>query len=613
MAVSATRDLKINIIEGREGGGFLQVANDLDKVATSTETADAKTKQWAESSARLNDEIAKSKARIKELHEEVAKTGDTSLFGDIRKEETRLRNFENTFKALAPAVESSIGAAFSGIFDSFKDLPFKGILITTLVGAAVAAAPAVGAVLGGAVLGAGGLGGIAGGIFAASKNQNVRDAASALGSAISSQFFGSGESMVEPLVKGIQILQEDFAKLDLAKTFREVAPYVEAVAHGIGGLAGEFLPRFNDALQKGGPALAILAKLLPQVGVALGEMFQNLADSKGTFEGLAFGINLTVNLIKGLGKGLGWLGNQFDGMLRFADRATMELDAFLHKLHIAGPFLELLHKNLSALIGVGDGVIGMVGAVGTGLDNIVNPMKQAQRATQELKDEIKRLDDAARSYFNVAMSLDQADQAVAQSFLDLRNNLIKGKQNWADNTQAGHDNISMVQSAIDVLEQQREKAIDNANGNKAAVDKANASYESQLKTIIDIAKKAGDSQAALKALAGKYDVEVILHASLVDDIKGLGNVGKIASAVLASYFPHRASGGPVMAGQTYQVGEMGPELYTPTSNGVISPHGAGGGTQTLTGEVVFRGTGDRLVDAIFEAFRLKIRAGYSLT
>lgn len=33
----------------------------------------------------------------------------------------------------------------------------------------------------------------------------------------------------------------------------------------------------------------------------------------------------------------------------------------------------------------------------------------------------------------------------------------------------------------------------------------------------------------------------------------------------------RASGGPVTAGQTYLVGEMGPELFTPASNGAIAP------------------------------------------
>lgn len=39
----------------------------------------------------------------------------------------------------------------------------------------------------------------------------------------------------------------------------------------------------------------------------------------------------------------------------------------------------------------------------------------------------------------------------------------------------------------------------------------------------------------------------------------------------------RASGGPVMGGTTYLVGEQGPELFTPTGNGTIIPNGAFGG------------------------------------
>jgi hypothetical protein len=38
----------------------------------------------------------------------------------------------------------------------------------------------------------------------------------------------------------------------------------------------------------------------------------------------------------------------------------------------------------------------------------------------------------------------------------------------------------------------------------------------------------------------------------------------------------RAAGGPVSAGQSYMVGEAGPELFTPGASGGISPNGAGG-------------------------------------
>lgn len=43
----------------------------------------------------------------------------------------------------------------------------------------------------------------------------------------------------------------------------------------------------------------------------------------------------------------------------------------------------------------------------------------------------------------------------------------------------------------------------------------------------------------------------------------------------------KASGGPVSAGQSYVVGEQGPELFVPSSNGTIMPNGWDGGERTL--------------------------------
>jgi hypothetical protein len=50
-----------------------------------------------------------------------------------------------------------------------------------------------------------------------------------------------------------------------------------------------------------------------------------------------------------------------------------------------------------------------------------------------------------------------------------------------------------------------------------------------------------------------------------------------------STLPARANGGPVMSGTTYLVGERGPELFTPSSSGNITPnHAMGGGGNTIT-------------------------------
>jgi phage-related minor tail protein len=50
-------------------------------------------------------------------------------------------------------------------------------------------------------------------------------------------------------------------------------------------------------------------------------------------------------------------------------------------------------------------------------------------------------------------------------------------------------------------------------------------------------------------------------------------VGSVADAILP-LAGARAAGGPVAAGQSYLVGEAGPELFTPTGNGAITPNAA---------------------------------------
>jgi hypothetical protein len=62
----------------------------------------------------------------------------------------------------------------------------------------------------------------------------------------------------------------------------------------------------------------------------------------------------------------------------------------------------------------------------------------------------------------------------------------------------------------------------------------------------------------------------------------------------------RASGGPVMTGMTYLVGEQGPELFVPSSGGTIIPNGAlagvGSGGQTTLNLTIPIYVNDTLVD-----------------
>jgi hypothetical protein len=68
---------------------------------------------------------------------------------------------------------------------------------------------------------------------------------------------------------------------------------------------------------------------------------------------------------------------------------------------------------------------------------------------------------------------------------------------------------------------------------------------------------------------------------IIDGIKWLiDNIGRVTSSVVSTVTGgiagKRANGGPVSSGSSYLVGERGPELFTPSSSGSISPNGSSG-------------------------------------
>lgn len=64
---------------------------------------------------------------------------------------------------------------------------------------------------------------------------------------------------------------------------------------------------------------------------------------------------------------------------------------------------------------------------------------------------------------------------------------------------------------------------------------------------------------------------------------GGGGVIGLATSLISSALglPGRATGGPVSPGRAFVVGERGPELFVPTSSGIVHPAGAGGGLRDV--------------------------------
>ena len=111
-------------------------------------------------------------------------------------------------------------------------------------------------------------------------------------------------------------------------------------------------------------------------------------------------------------------------------------------------------------------------------------------------------------------------------------------------------------------------AIAAAGNIEAAV---NRSFNAVAATIARAAESGRSSMSQLTAsILADFD-RIAASQFIAKPVENLVN------SVIGSLLPvagARAAGGPVAAGQTYLVGEAGPELFTPSGNGSITSHAA---------------------------------------
>lgn len=114
-----------------------------------------------------------------------------------------------------------------------------------------------------------------------------------------------------------------------------------------------------------------------------------------------------------------------------------------------------------------------------------------------------------------------------------------------------------------------------AGAAREAEDAAMAVSRAFERTGEDIAR-AMERAARSGSLSIHSMVEEVLQslARLALDQLVIEPLGQLLTRQLSGLAGQRAEGGPVLAGQSYLVGERGPEVFTPMANGAVTP-GAG--------------------------------------
>jgi len=178
-----------------------------------------------------------------------------------------------------------------------------------------------------------------------------------------------------------------------------------------------------------------------------------------------------------------------------------------------------------------------------------------------IQENIKRVNDAASGAIAVADGVGaQSAMAFMQSGIDMA--------------------IALVKGLLDVL---------GAKGKgRKALQSMMDDLASSMNRTANIAMTVTGPGGVLVAAPGVTPVLNPAEQANLDNFLG-GGIGAPEGGFFSGVFPGFANGGPVMGGRPIVVGEKGPELFVPGSNGSIIPNGAGGNSYTIN---VQAGVGD---------------------
>jgi len=247
-------------------------------------------------------------------------------------------------------------------------------------------------------------------------------------------------------------------------------------------------------------------------------------------------------------------------------------------INAGGVFVDIVSdlKDLTSWEGLGNQFKkSVVGTIFTEIGGWFNDNEEKAKAAEEAA---KSLGDAYAGYVSsrlaesreeiAQMNLAIEDQAEELAITDLKWQSLIGTLKLD----------SAVADAKQQLTDLTDKAVEAYGGSKEAVDAYNESLINAQLMVLALAGTVALTNAEKNQIRILVDTEQLDRAvTLIDKIGRGVNLG----IEERRFGGARALGGPVAPGGSYLVGERGPELFTPTSSGNITPNGAMGGN-TIT-------------------------------
>jgi ABC-type transporter Mla subunit MlaD len=508
----------------------------------------------------LDTRLDETRKHLRALIDDFDRTGDTSLFRDIRRDRSTISMIESMRKELRGIGEDGddVGRRFGtnvsrGLSDSLGALPsqLKGTAIAALVGIGAVAAPALGAAIAGAVVGGVGLGGIVGGVALAAQDPRVHDAGVALGKNLLGDLKGAATPFIQPLLDSFSELEETGASFTatLHDGFSKLAPLIGPLTKGIDGFVDALGPGLADVFTAAQPAIRALANELPEIGEALSDMLSTISEDDRATEGLIGLLHATEFLITATGDFIGFLEWEYDWLVRIGTK----LDEFKE-----GP-LGFLAANFGFVFN----------ALSDEATNVADATDKAKDSTDDWDTSLRDLMDSTKANTQALQDWAAEMEAAADPTFNLIHRLREVKDAQHDYNEAVKENGRNSPAAKEANLRLAE-AILAAN---SAAAKASGTLDGRLDPALRATlKAAGMSEAQL------YDLEKAARAARRELDKYEGVYTAQVRLEFTEYrkgereLSRRAAGGPVMSGNTYWVGEQGPELVTFGASGTVIPH-----------------------------------------
>jgi len=241
----------------------------------------------------------------------------------------------------------------------------------------------------------------------------------------------------------------------------------------------------------------------------------------------------------------------------------------------------------------------MLNGVATGFDNIAVSVDKAAQATRELQEAQNKFVTGAMEYYS---QLNQSINSAAQEqgYLDylLERGLISMDE-YADR----------VFKSMEALEVSIDDVADRTDKWSKMLDQVAANIQEGITDAILQARSLSDVLDGVLEQIARMMVQRYITEPLYNAIdKGIQNIG-----TSMGFGGGKAHGGPVTAGTAYVVGEQGPELFVPSTNGAIVPNGAmTAGQVNIYQSISVRGTGDKeLQMKLEEAAKRGAEQGYA--